>query len=43
MHIRLGDKQRDGQSKQSGVAGTAEDYFKQADALIGRLPAALLS
>lgn len=37
MHIRLGDKQADGQSKQAGVAGAASDYFKQADVLVARV------
>ena len=34
MHIRLGDKQGDGQSGQQGVKGQALHYFKEAEALI---------
>lgn len=37
MHIRLGDKQADSQSKQTGVAGAASDYFRQADLIVAKV------
>jgi hypothetical protein len=39
MHIRLGDKQADTQSQQSGVAGSAADYFHQADVIVAKVQA----
>jgi hypothetical protein len=39
MHVRLGDKLKDQQSQQKGVAGQPSDYFRQADAIVNRIRA----